>query len=153
MAGTPVGERIRAARKRAGLTQRALARRSGVAQPHISAIESGRVNPTEAVVDRLIEAAAVRPSVLLDQSRDRIREVVAAHGASNARVFGSVARGDDEPGSDIDLLISFVPGTTIFDLAALAGDLEDLLGVHVDIVGDSGGGDVLERARAEAVRV
>jgi hypothetical protein len=153
MVTVDVADQIRAARERAGMTQRELARRSGVPQPHISAIESGRVTPTSPMVERLLAAARMRPSRLLDRYREQVRAIVTSHGGSDPRVFGSVARGDDTEDSDIDLLVSFPPGTTIFDLAALTNDLEDLLGRHVDVVGDSGRSRALRRARREAVPV
>lgn len=64
-----------------------------------------------------------------------------------------MARGEDSDGSDLDLRVSFDPGTTIFEVAGLIGDLEDLLGVRVDVVGDAGGGRTLGRAHAEAVPI
>jgi uncharacterized protein len=145
--------RIRTAREIAGLSQRELARRSGVPQPHISAIETRRVTPTPPMVERLLAATRIRPSVALDRNRERVREIVASHGGSNARIFGSVARGEDTVGSDLDLLVSFEPATTIFDVAALVDDLEQALGVPVQVVGDSGEGAVLQGARSEAVAV
>ncbi|WP_278258982.1 nucleotidyltransferase domain-containing protein [Nocardioides convexus] len=54
------------------------------------------------------------------------------------KVFGSAARGDDRPGSDIDLLVTFAPGASLLDQADLKHHLEDLLGVSVDIVSDGG---------------
>lgn len=153
MVTVDVPERLRSARKRAGLSQRELARRSAVPQPHISAIESGRVRPTPGMIERLLAASKIRPSLLLDRYRDQVREIVEGHGGTNARVFGSVARGDDTDDSDIDLLVSFPPGTTIFDIAGLINELEDLLEVRVDVVGDSGDRMVLQKARAEAVPV
>ncbi len=61
-------------------------------------------------------------------------QAAARHGASNVRVFGSVARGDAQPDSDIDLLIDVEPSRSLFDLAALFMDLRDILGVSVDLV-------------------
>ncbi|WP_435121768.1 nucleotidyltransferase family protein [Amycolatopsis thermoflava] len=57
-----------------------------------------------------------------------------AHKARNVRVFGSVARGEDDEGSDIDLLVDLDPGADLVDLAALDIELERLLGYPVDIV-------------------
>lgn len=68
-------------------------------------------------------------------------------------MFGSVARGTDTPASDVDLLVRFDQGTSIFDVVGLARDLEELLGVHVDIASDSSRSSALDRARAEAVPV
>jgi predicted nucleotidyltransferase len=63
------------------------------------------------------------------------------------RVFGSVARGEGRPGSDIDLLVSFAANATLYDQVALTEELEALRGVHVDVVSDSG-----LSARHDAVR-
>lgn len=52
----------------------------------------------------------------------------------NPRVFGSVLRGDDSEQSDLDLLVDALPGATLFDLGGLQDELEQLLGVHVDVV-------------------
>jgi predicted nucleotidyltransferase len=64
--------------------------------------------------------------------------VAAAHGASNIRVFGSVARGTAGPDSDIDLLVDFEPGRTLVDHVRLWRDLESLLGRTVDVVSAGG---------------
>ena len=67
----------------------------------------------------------------------RRQEVIAAatrHGASNLRVFGSVARGEAGPDSDVDFLVDFGPGASLLDHVALLQDLEDLLGRRVDLV-------------------
>ncbi len=63
-----------------------------------------------------------------------IRETAARYGARNVRVFGSAARGDERPGSDLDLLVDLDSGRTLLDLVALKQDLEDLLGRQVDVV-------------------
>jgi predicted nucleotidyltransferase len=54
--------------------------------------------------------------------------------AANPRVFGSVPRGTDRDGSDLDVLIDAMPGATLFDLGALREHLQDVLGVPVDVV-------------------
>ena len=76
----------------------------------------------------------------LDSLAHRRQEILAAaarHGARNVRVFGSVARGDDRPDSDIDLLVDVEDGRTLLDVIALEQDLQELLGrrVHVLTVG------------------
>jgi uncharacterized protein len=78
-------------RLRAGLSQRQLADITGIAQPNISAYESGRLTPSPATLARIAQATGVRPSALLAQMRDDIMAVAARHHASNVRVFGSVA--------------------------------------------------------------
>jgi uncharacterized protein len=75
----------------------------------------------------------VRPSQAFAAHRASVRQIVEAHRACNARVFGSVARGDDTTGSDLDLLVDAVEGTSLFDLAAIELELESLLGVTVHV--------------------
>jgi predicted nucleotidyltransferase len=69
----------------------------------------------------------------LQRRRDAILEIAARHGASNVRVFGSVARGEDGWDSDLDLLVNLAPGTGLVALAALERELTQLLGIPVDI--------------------
>jgi predicted nucleotidyltransferase len=73
-------------------------------------------------------------SQLLFEKRDEIKHIAAKHGASNIRVFGSVARGDARPDSDIDLLIDASAATTSWFPAGLILDLEELLGCRVEVV-------------------
>ncbi|MDQ2808965.1 MAG: nucleotidyltransferase family protein [Chloroflexota bacterium] len=70
--------------------------------------------------------------------RARILHIAARYGAHNLRVFGSVARGEARPDSDLDLLIELEPGRTLLDQVALGQDLEDLLGCKVDLVEPAG---------------
>ena len=67
--------------------------------------------------------AAMRPSELLDQYREAIRQVVAAHRARNPRVFGPVIHGEDTEASDVDLLIDPGDGISLFDMGAIIADL------------------------------
>ncbi|CAJ0780130.1 nucleotidyltransferase family protein [Ralstonia chuxiongensis] len=76
----------------------------------------------------------MRPSVALQAHRAEIRQVVEAHRARNARVFGSAAHGDDTDASDLDLLIDPTPDTTLFDIGAIRFELRKLLGVPVDVL-------------------
>lgn len=71
---------------------------------------------------------------LVFANRERIRELAASRNASTIALFGSTARGDDTEESDCDFVAEFNPGTTLFDLAGLQLDLEDLLGCPVDVV-------------------
>lgn len=66
--------------------------------------------------------------------RDTILRIAGAHGATCIRVFGSMARGDQRPESDLDLLVDFQPGRGLLDLIAVKQDLEDALGRRVDVV-------------------
>ncbi len=75
----------------------------------------------------------MKPSVPFEQKRHDIRLIAARFRVANPRVFGSVLRGDDVDGSDLDLLVDPLPDTTLFDLGGLQGELEDLLGVPVDV--------------------
>jgi predicted nucleotidyltransferase len=75
---------------------------------------------------------------LLKEKREDILRIAAQHGARNVRVFGSVARGDAQPDSDIDVLVDLEPGRSLFDLGGLLIDLQDLLGRNVDVVTEKG---------------
>lgn len=134
----PPGERLRRAREIAGVTQTALARVSGVSQPNIAALENGTRPLSGPMLRRLLLALDARPSVSLGAHRDEVVAVAARHGATNLRVFGSVARGEDSVDSDVDLLATFRPGTSLYDVAELVDELEALLGNAVDVVSDRG---------------
>jgi len=66
--------------------------------------------------------------------RSAVREAVGRFRAANPRVFGSVLHGTDQDGSDLDLLVDALPGTTLFDLGGLQVELESLLGLRVDLL-------------------
>ena len=89
----------------------------------------------------------------LRENRDRIRRAARRHGAKNVRIFGSVARGDDRPGSDIDLLVDLdVRAKGLFPLAALQDELSELLAERVDVVPqDALDAQVAVNALADAV--
>jgi len=76
----------------------------------------------------------MKPSEALRINREAIRRVVAAHHASNPRVFGSVLHGEDTEDSDLDILIDPTPDTTLFDIGAIRHDLLQLLGMPVDVL-------------------
>ena len=75
----------------------------------------------------------MRPSQALASKRSTILALAAACGASRVRVFGSVARGDDREGSDLDLLVDLPTGTSLLHIVGLQLDIEDALGVKVDL--------------------
>lgn len=87
---------------------------------------------------RLNAAAKPRPSNVLAEHRDDILRIASQHKATEVRVFGSVARGEDISGSDLDLLVRFDHDADVFDLADLVAALEDLTGLRVDVVSEGG---------------
>ena len=86
---------------------------------------------------------------LLKDKREDILRIAAHHGARNVRVFGSVARGEADDRSDIDLLVEMDLGRSLLDHAALWLDLQELLGCKVDVVSDRG---IKKRIRDRVLR-
>lgn len=126
-----------------GITRAELARRMGTDRATV-----GRVlDPAETRVtlDTLARAAAVlgripvvaltpeRPSALLARRRDALRRIAEARGLRNVRIFGSVARGDDTPESDLDLVADLPAELSLLAVAAIAEELSEALGRHVDL--------------------
>ena len=147
------GALIREARQRAGLSQTELARRAAVAQSVISTYETDRREPGLAMLGKLVEAAGhdlvvdVRPSTTLRRGlpdtplgrrlrrrRRAVIETAARRGATNVRVFGSVARGEDTEQSDVDLLVDLGDDVGLVGLARLAREIGEIVGVDVDVV-------------------
>jgi len=77
-------------------------------------------------------------AMLLKKKRKKILETAARYGATNVRVFGSVARGEADVTSDIDLLVNMEPGRSLMDLGGLLVELQELLGAEVDVVTEKG---------------
>ena len=75
---------------------------------------------------------------LLTEKHDEILRIAARHGAKNIRVFGSVARGDADAASDVDVLVDMEPGRSLLDMGGLLMDLQDVLGCPVDVVTERG---------------
>jgi predicted nucleotidyltransferase len=69
----------------------------------------------------------------IEAHREEIRRIAEIHGARNVRLFGSVARGEDDASSDVDLLVDLDPGRGLLDLGGLLMDLRDLLQARVDV--------------------
>lgn len=146
------GAVLKEARRRVGMTQVDLARTAGVTQSVVSAYESGARQPSLVTLQRLVSAAGFELVISLSpqaarrdrltgplgrrvlRERRRLTEVAARHGASNVRVFGSVARGAEGPDSDVDLLADLAPGTGLLGLGRLEHDLADVLHARVDVV-------------------
>ncbi len=134
------------------MSQQDLAARAGVTQSVISAYESGRRQPALPTLAALVDATGSEMIISLRRQprrmgrlsgpvgrrvRRRRNDMVAAaaaHGVRNLRVFGSVARGQDRPDSDVDLLVDLPPGLSLFGLARVQAELEAILGTRVDLV-------------------
>lgn len=88
---------------------------------------------------------------LVEAKRAEICSVVRRHRGRSVAVFGSVARGDETAASDIDFLVDFEPGSSLFDLLHISEELEQLLGVPVDVISAGGLKDRDDHIRREAV--
>jgi predicted nucleotidyltransferase len=75
----------------------------------------------------------MKPSEAMKLNREAIRRITAQYKAANPRVYGSVLRGEDGPLSDLDILVDPLPGTTLLTLGGLQENLEQVLGVRVDV--------------------
>jgi predicted nucleotidyltransferase len=146
--------------------------RAGVTQSVISAYESGQRQPSIPALARLVEAAGFDLTLSVRRQPGRLRRLsgpvgqrvlrhrhdliaaAAAHGIQNLRVFGSVARGEDRPDSDVDLLADLPPGLSLSGLGRAEADLEAILGTRVDLIpaADLKPG-VRERAEREQVEL
>jgi uncharacterized protein len=157
------------ARRSAGLTQAELARRAGTSQAMVARYETGVASPTVRTLRRLLRAAghdlelstvsaktaspASQLAMTLREHRAEISAAAERVGARNVRVFGSVARGEDTPESDVDLLVDFPARERgLLPLLTLADQVEQLVGRHVDIAAvEVMAEPVRDRALAEAV--
>jgi predicted nucleotidyltransferase/DNA-binding XRE family transcriptional regulator len=161
------GGLLRRARLGAGMSQAELAFRAGVAQSVISAYEAGRRQPSLPTLARLIDSAGSDLVVDIRQQPPQLSRLsgpvgrhvrrkrraliaaAAAHEVTNLRVFGSVARGEDRPDSDVDLLVDMPPDMGLLGLGRVQAELEAILGAKVDLVPAS---DLKPEARARAER-
>lgn len=155
-------------RRLAGLTQSELALRAGTSQAAVARYENGISNPSTATLQRLTRAAGyeVRVQIVpvkasnlnskraakLRKKRGEINSLLARAGASNPRIFGSVARGEDAELSDIDLLVDFDTSRGLLPIIELNSKLSKLLGERVE-VSPAGAlkSSILENALSEAV--
>ena len=89
---------------------------------------------------------------ILKTKREEILQIAARHGARNVRLFGSIARSEADKNSDIDLVVDFDPDRSLLDHAGLWLDLQELLGLKVDVVSERGiKPRIRERVLKEAV--
>jgi uncharacterized protein len=164
------GALLRRARVAAGLSQAELAARAGVTQSVISAYESGHRQPALRTLAALIEAADHELVIDVQEQPRRLGRLsgpvgqrgrrrrqdliaaAAAHGVTNLRVFGSVARGADHSDSDLGLLADLPQGMGLLGLGRVQDELEAIVGSRVDLVpaGDLKPG-IRERARRDLV--
>lgn len=86
----------------------------------------------------LADRAAGPLRLLVESRRDQVLAIASRHRASRVRLFGSAARGEDRPDSDIDLLVDFDEDSSLFDLMRMTRELEALLGRAVDVVSAGG---------------
>jgi predicted nucleotidyltransferase/DNA-binding XRE family transcriptional regulator len=147
------GAVIREARRRSGLSQAELARRAQVSQPVISAYESGRREPGLSMLAKLVEASGHElrvelvaepglkrglPDTPMGRSLRRHRRAIVdaaeRRGATNVRVFGSVAQGADTESSDVDLLVDLADDVGVVGLIGLEREIGQVLGREVDVV-------------------
>lgn len=132
------------ARRAAGLSQRQLAARAGVTQPAVALYERGRRQPSFATLRKLVAAAGFELAVdlvemgplrrLVAERREDIARLAAESGLSRVSLFGSVARGDERPDSDVDLLVTLGDNATLLSLIGFEDAVADLLGASVDVV-------------------
>jgi predicted nucleotidyltransferase/DNA-binding XRE family transcriptional regulator len=141
------GGLLREARKRAGLSQAALSVRAGTSQPAIARYETGAAQPSLLTLERLLAACGARLELRLAMEtrrtavstsvvrrhRRELLDLARRYGARNVRVFGSTARGEAGPDSDVDLLVDLEPTRTLLDLIGLRQEASELLGVDVDV--------------------
>jgi predicted nucleotidyltransferase len=154
---TDVAALIRRARAGAELSQVELAGRASTSQPALARYETGTTLPALPTLERLLSACGRRLQIRavratgpptpgtsvrgqlgprarkLRQHRRRLLHAAHERGVRRVRVFGSLARGEDAPGSDVDLLVDLEPDRTLLDLAAFRREAEEILGTPVDV--------------------
>lgn len=167
-----VAATLRQARSSADLSQVDLAARAGTSQPALARYETGASLPTLPTLERLLAACGRRLEIQtppaepsapvtsirsqlgpqateLRRRRRRLLDAAEKHGVGHLRVFGSVARGETNSDSDVDLLVNLKPGRTLVDLTAFRREAETILDLPVDVAT----ADMLkERIRDEALR-
>ena len=154
-----LGRQLRELRLQHGLSQQELAKRAGLARSSVIDLERGKATielrtliATLNVLQHDLDlVSSRRPSDVLATCRDDILRAASAHGISDVRIFGSIARGEDDPGSDIDLLVHPPDGMHPGEFAAFQEEVERVTGFHVDVLSDKLQGAKYEEIRASAV--
>ena len=88
----------------------------------------------EPLTQSSVKSLAMKPSIALAKNRDAVRQIVARHRAANPRIFGSILHGQDNETSDVDPLVDAMADTSLFDLGAIQFEVQELLGVRVDVL-------------------
>ena len=89
---------------------------------------------------------------VLREKRQQVLQIARQHGAYHVRIFGSVARGEAQPDSDIDFLVEMEAGRSLLDMGGLVMELQQLLGHNVDVVTERGlKSRIRDRVLAEAI--
>lgn len=154
---TDIALTLRHARTEADLSQADLAALASTSQPALARYETGATLPTLPTLERLLSACgrrlhiaapplAIEPSTPtsirgqmgfqaqeLRRRRRKLLDAAREHGVAKLRVFGSLARGETNADSDIDLLVDLKPGRTLVDLAAFRREATEILGISVDV--------------------
>jgi predicted nucleotidyltransferase/DNA-binding XRE family transcriptional regulator len=152
-----VAKLLRGARSAAAMSQAELARRAGTSQSALARYETGATLPTLPSLERILAACGRRLDVRAEPTTDRRRralsvrgqlgprartlrkhrshllDVARERGVRRVRVFGSLARGEDAPTSDIDLLVDLDTDRTLLDLIGFRSEAEEILGTPVDV--------------------
>lgn len=152
----PVTQAIRQARRGANLSQVDLAARAGTSQSALARYETGAALPTLPTLERILAACGRRLEIQtpparsstpassvrsqlgpqadrLRRQRRRLLDAADRHGIGHLRAFGSLARGEAQAGSDVDLLVDLRPGRTLLDLAAFRREAAEILDLPVDV--------------------
>lgn len=143
---------LRKARINAGLTQAELARRAATSQPAVARYEAGVAAPSVTTLERLLRACGYAAELrimaseeadldntnarLLKTHRSEVRDILARRGFHSPRVFGSTASGTTDKDSDIDLIVTPSNKFELLDLSGAKIELEELLGVSVDLAAE-----------------
>jgi predicted nucleotidyltransferase len=144
--------RLRLLREEANLTQKELAKRTGIGQPKLSDYERGITVPSSTTIERIEREVRPRPSEMLERCADEILATARRFNMTEVRVFGSAVHGTDSRASDVDLLVTPTDDASLFDVSGFAAAAEELLGYPVDVVSDRApASSIMDRIRAEAV--
>lgn len=152
-----VAATVRQARTHAGLSQADLARRTGTSQSALARYETGAALPTLPTLERLLRGCGQRLELRVSEAderatgassarsalgplaqrlrrrRRRLLDSARAHGVRRVRVFGSIARDEAGPTSDVDLLVELAPDRTLLDLVGFRAEAAEILGIPVDV--------------------